>query len=192
MTVLRFVLAALFLTAASAAVADPITVEGLTSSDELGNFRLVSVTGKGTLDDPFVVKEEIIGPNDPILVIKNFSHDFGNRVGSQHTAAFAMEKIVVNKTTKTWQGFQVELREIQSRPSTYEDGLSFGQASQIADDYVQSSMPNAQRLDEPEDSLGFGGADIPPGGTATFRFVISDMSPVYRFYLVQRPQQPLS
>jgi len=192
MTVLRFVLAALFLTAASAAVADPITVEGLTFSDELGNFRLVSVTGKGTLDDPFVVKEEIIGPNDPILVIKNFSHDFGNRVGSQHTAAFAMEKIVVNKTTKTWQGFQVELREIQSRPSTYEDGLSFGQASQIADDYVQSSMPNAQRLDEPEDSLGFGGADIPPGGTATFRFVISDMSPVYRFYLVQRPQQPLS
>ena len=201
MTVPRFALAALLLGAASAAPAmgaasaaqaDPITVEGLTFSDELGNFRLVSVTGKGTLDDPFVVKEEITGPNDPILVIKNFSHDFGNRVGTQHTAAFAMEKCVTNKTTKTWQGFQVELREIQNRPSTYEDGLSFGQASQLADDYVQSSMPNAQRLDEPEDSLGFGGADIPPGGTATFRFIISDMSPVYRFYLVQRPQQPLS
>jgi hypothetical protein len=201
MTVPRFALAALLLGAASAAPAmgaasaaqaDPITVEGLTFSDELGNFRLVSVTGKGTLDDPFVVKEEITGPNDPILVIKNFSHDFGNRVGTQHTAAFAMEKIVTNKTTKTWQGFQVELREIQNRPSTYEDGLSFGQASQLADDYVQSSMPNAQRLDEPEDSLGFGGDDIPPGGQATFRFIISDMSPVYRFFVVQRPQQPLS
>jgi len=24
------------------------------------------------------------------------------------------------------------------------------------------------------------------------RFIISDMSPLYRFYLVQRPQQPLS
>jgi len=192
MTVLRLALAALLMAAASAAIADPISVEGLTFSDELGNFRLVSVTGKGTLDSPFVVKEEITGPNDPILVIKNFSHDFGNRVGTQHTAAFAMEKIVVNKTTKTWQGFQVELREIINRPSTYEDGLSFGQASQLADDYVQSSMPNSQRLDEPEDSLGFGGADIPPGGQATFRFIISDMSPVYRFYLVQRPQQPLS
>jgi hypothetical protein len=192
MTVLRLVLATLLVAAASVAVADPITVEGLTFSDELGNFRLVSVTGKGTLEDPFVVKEEILGPNDPILVIKNFSHDFGNRVGTQHTAAFAVEKIVVNKTTKTWQGFQVELRELQNRPSTYEDGLSFGQASQLADDYVQSSMPSSQRLDEPEDSLGFGGADIPPGGTATFRFIISDMSPVYRFYLVQRPQQPLS
>jgi hypothetical protein len=200
-TVLRLALAALLCAAASAtqlAVAasaargDPITVEGLTFSDELGNFRLVSVTGKGTLDDPFVVKEEITGPNDPTLVIKDFSHNFGNRVGTQHTAAFAMEKIVVNKTTKTWQGFQVELREIQNRPSTYEDGLSFGQASQLADDYVQSSMPNSQRLDEPEDSLGFGGDNIPPGGQATFRFIISDMSPVYRFYVVQRPQQPLS
>src|SRR5690348_1444519 len=195
MTVLRLALiapltAALFLAAALSAMADPVTVEGLTFSDELGNFRLVSVTGKGTLEDPFVVKEEITGPNDPILVIKNFSRDFGNRVGTQHTAAFAMEKVVTNKTTKTWQGFQVELREIQNRPSTYEDGLSFGQASQLADDYVQSSMPNSQRLDEPEDSLGFGGADIPPGGQATFRFIISDMSPVYRFYLVQRPQQP--
>jgi hypothetical protein len=192
MTVLRLAFAALLTTAATAAMADPITVEGLTFSDELGNFRLVSVTGKGTLENPFVVQEEITGPNDPILVIKNFSHEFGNRVGTQHTSAFALEKIVVNKTTKTWQGFQVELREVQTRPSTYEDGLSFGQASQLADDYVQSSMPNSQRLDEPEDSLGFGGADIPPGGQATFRFVISDMSPVYRFYLVQRPQQPLS
>jgi len=192
MTVLRLALAAAFMALPTAAMADPVTVEGLTFSDELGNFRLVSVTGKGTLEDPFVVKEEITGPNDPVLVIKNFSHDFGNRVGTQHTAAFAMQKIVVNKTTKTWQGFQIELREIQNRPSTYEDGLSFGQASQLADDYVQSSMPNSQRLDEPEDSLGFGGASIPPNGQATFRFIISDMSPVYRFYLVQRPQEPLS
>ncbi|HVZ00088.1 MAG TPA: hypothetical protein VHA35_11320 [Dongiaceae bacterium] len=192
MTVLRLVLAALLMAAASAAAADPITVEGLTFSDELGNFRLVSVTGKGTLADPFVVREEITGPKDPILVIKNFSHDFGNRVGTQHTAAFAMEKVVVNKTGKTWQGFQVELREIENRPSTYEDGLSFGQASELADQYVRSTMPNSQRLDEPEDSLGFGGENIPPGGEATFRFIISDMSPVYRFYLVQRPQQPLS
>src|SRR5581483_230595 len=176
MAVLRLALAAAFMlspwTYAGAAMADPVTVEGLTFSDELGNFRLVSVTGKGTLEDPFVVTEEITGPNDPTLVIKNFSRDFGNRVGTQHTAAFAMEKIVVNNTPKTWQGFQVELREIINRPSTYEDGLSFGQASQLADDYVQSSMPNSQRLDEPEDSLGFGGASIPPGGQATFRFII--------------------
>jgi hypothetical protein len=174
------------------AAADPITAQGITFSDELGSFRLVSVTGTGSLDDPFLVTEEITGPNDPILVVKDFTRDFGNRVGTQHTAAFAMVKIVVNKTDKMWQGFQVELREIQNRPSTYEDGLSFGQASELADAYVKSSMPHSQRLDEPEDSLGFGGDDIPPGGRATFRFIVSDMSPVHRFYIVQRPQQPLS
>jgi hypothetical protein len=174
------------------AVADPFTVEGITFSDELGNFKLVSVTGTGTLDDPFVVKEEVTGPNDPVLVIKDFTRDFGNRVNTQHTVAFAMVKIVVNKTERAWQGYQIELREIENRPSTYEDGLSFGQASTVADQYVNSSLPHSQRLDEPEDSLGFGGDSILPGAEATFRFIISDMSPLYRFYLVQRPQQPLS
>jgi hypothetical protein len=193
MTVPRLFLGAiLLLLAATGAAADPITVEGITFSDELGNFRLVSVTGKGSADDPFVLKEEITGPKDPVLVIKGFTREFGNRVGTQHTAAFAMVKIVVNKTAHAWQGFQIELREIENRPSTYEDGLSFGQASIVADQYVNSTLPHSQRLDEPEDSLGFGGASIPPGGEATFRFVVSDMSPIYRFYLVQRPQQPLS
>jgi hypothetical protein len=182
--------AALF--GASAADADPITVEGITFSDELGSFRLVSVTGTGSDKDPFVLREEITGPNDPVLVIRGFSREFGNRVGTQHTAAFAMVKVVVNKTARSWQGFQIELREIETRPSTYQDGLSFGQGSPVADAYVSSSMPNSQRLDEPEDSLGFGGASIPPGGEARFSFVISDMSPIFRFYLIQRPQQPLS
>lgn len=193
MTVLRLFLGVILLCAAiGAAAADPLTVAGITFSDELGNFKLVSVTGKGTMEDPFVVKEEVTGPNDPVLVIKNFSRDFGNRVGTQHTAAFAMVKIVVNKTGRAWQGYQLELREIENRPSTYEDGLSFGQASTVADQYVNSSMPHSQRLDEPEDSLGFGGDSTPPGAELTMRFIISDMSPLYRFYLVQRPQQPLS
>jgi hypothetical protein len=178
--------------ASRSALADPFTVEGITFSDEKGNFRLVSVTGKGSTENPFVVKEEITGPNDPVLVIKGFTRDFGNRVGTQHTAAFAMVKIVVNKTDRAWQGFQLELREIENRPSTYEDGLSFGQASIVADQYVNSTLPHSQRLDEPEDSLGFGGDSILPGAEATFRFIVSDMSPLYRFYLVQRPQQPLS
>jgi hypothetical protein len=193
MTFLRLFLGAIPLCAhIGGALADPVTVEGITFSDELGNFRLVSVTGKGSGQDPFVVKEEITGPNDPVLLIKGFTRDFGNRVGTQHTAAFAMVKVVVNKTGRAWQGFQVELREVENRPSTYEDGLSFGQASVLADRYVNSSLPHSQRLDEPEDSLGFGGDSIPPDGEATFRFIISDMSPLYRFFLVQRPQQPLS
>lgn len=193
MKVLRLFLGTILaLAPVAGASADPVTVQGITFSDELGSFRLVSVTGTGSAEDPFVVKEEITGPNDPVLVIKGFTRDFGNRVGTQHTAAFAMVKIVVNKTDRSWQGFQIELREIENRPSTYEDGLSFGQASTVADQYISSTLLRSQRLDEPEDSIGFGGESIPPGGAATFRFVVSDMSPIYRFYLVQRPQQPLS
>jgi hypothetical protein len=193
MAVLRLFLAVVLLRlGCGVALADPVTVEGVTFSDELGNFKLVSVTGTGSMDDPFVVKEEVTGPGDPVLVIKGFSRDFGNRVATQHTAAFAMVKIVVNKTGRAWQGYQVELREVENRPSTYEDGLSFGQASIVADQYVNSSLPHSQRLDEPEDSLGFGGDSILPGAAFTMRFIISDMSPLYRFYLVQRPQQPLS
>jgi hypothetical protein len=187
-----FLGAILLLLPIASAAADPVTVEGITFSDELGNFRLVSVTGKGTGEDPFVVTEEITGPHDPVLVIEGFTRDFGNPVGTQHTAAFAMVKIVVNKTGRAWLGFQVELRELSNRSSNYEDGLSFGQASVIADRYINSSLPRSQRLDEPEDSIGFGGESIPPGATATFHFIVSDMSPLYRFYLVQRPQQPLS
>jgi hypothetical protein len=172
--------------------ADPITREGITFSDELGNFKLISVTGKGSLNDPFVLREEVTGPDDPVLVIRGFSRDFGNRAGTQHTTAFAMTKIVVNKMSKAWAGYQVELREVETRHSTYQDGLSFGQGSQVADDYVKSSLPHSQRLDEPEDSLGFGGENIPPGAEASFSFIISDMSPIDKFYLVQRPLQPLS
>ncbi|HEY4164832.1 MAG TPA: hypothetical protein VGM59_17320, partial [Dongiaceae bacterium] len=148
--------------------------------------------GKGTLKDPFVLREEVTGPGDPMLVIRGFSRNFGNRVGTQHTAAFALTKIVVNKMDKAWAGYQIELREVETRHSTYQDGLSFGQGSQLADDYVTSSLPHSQRLDEPEDSLGFGGATIPPGAEASFSFIVSDMSPIDRFYLLQRPLQPLS
>jgi hypothetical protein len=192
----RFILiltvSSLFMSVMGVVRADPITREGITFSDELGNFNVVSVTGKGTLSDPFVLREDVTGPDDPVLVIRGFSRDFGNRAGTQHTAAFAMTKIVVNKMTRAWAGYQIELRELESRHSTYEDGLSFGQGSEIADGYVSSSLPHSQRLDEPEDSLGFGGNMIEPGAEARFSFVISDMSPIGKFYLVQRPLQPLS
>lgn len=172
--------------------AAPISHAGLIFSDEMGGFRLLSVTGIGTLDDPIVVTEEIFGSHEAVLIIKNFSRDFGNRIGSHHVAAFAMAKVVVNRTDKVWQNFQMELREVPTRHSPYEDGLSFGQNSEISEIYTGSSFPKSQRFDEPEDTLGFSGAEVPPGGTATFRFIISDMSPTAKFYLYQEPLQPLS
>jgi hypothetical protein len=185
-------LAASHLAHPAASLAAPITHAGLVFSDELGGFNLVSVAGSGSLEDPFVVVEEVSGDRAIALTIRNFSRDFGNRIGSQHVSAFAVKKIVINKSDRVWRNYQMELREVTTRHSPYGDGLSFGQNSYIGTNYTRSNFANIQRFDEPEDTLGFSGGEIAPGQQAEFSFIISDMSPVSVFYLMQLPMQPLS
>lgn len=158
----------------------------------MGGFDLVSVSGSGTLEDPITIVERVTGDRAITLTIRNFGRGFGNRVGTQHVAAFAMRKIVINQTDRVWRNYQMELREVTTRHSPYGDGLSFGQNSYIGTQYTHSNFPNVQRFDEPEDTLGFSGIEIAPGEQAEFSFVVSDMSPVSVFYLVQIPLQPLS
>jgi len=172
--------------------AAPISHQGLVFSDELGGFDLVEVSGTGTLEDPITVVERVTGDRPITLTIRNFSRDFGNRIGSQHVAAFAMRKIVINASGHVWRNYQMELREVTTRHSPYGDGLSFGQNSYIGSHYTKSSFPKSQRFDEPEDTLGFSGMEVAPGEQAEFSFIVSDMSPVSVFYLLQIPLQPLS
>lgn len=182
-------LAGLLLAAPTLAV--EITQEGLTFSDEDGGFNLVGVSGRGTLDDPFVVVEEVTGPRYAILTIRGLN-TVGNRIGSHHIAGVAMTKIVINRSEDTWQNYQLELREVLTRHSPYEDGLSFAQNTVLAGAFTASSFPNLQRLDEPQDTLGFSGKSVEPGESAEFTFLITDMSPIGRFYLFQQPLQPVS
>jgi hypothetical protein len=172
--------------------AAPIAHGGLVFSDELGGFNLLSVSGSGTLDDPIVVVEEITGDRAVALTIRNFGRNFGNRVGSQHVSAFAMKKVVINNSGRVWRNYQMELREVTTRSSPYGDGLSFGQNSFIGTTYTRSNFSDIQRFDEPEDTLGFSGGEVAPGERAEFSFVVSDMSPVSVFYLMQLPLQPVS
>lgn len=176
----------------AAVSAAPITHQGLIFSDELGGFDLVGVSGSGTLEDPITVVERVTGDRAITLTIRNFGRDFGNRIGSQHVSAFAMRKVVINDTSHVWRNYQMELREVTTRHSPYGDGLSFGQNSYIGLHYTKSSFPKIQRFDEPEDTLGFSGMEVAPGEQAEFSFIISDMSPVSVFYLLQVPLQPLS
>jgi hypothetical protein len=176
----------------SLAYAAPIEHEGLIFSDEEGGFRLLSVSGRGSPEDPIVVTEEVTEDRDVVLIIRNFSRAFGNRAGTQHVASFAVRKVVINRTSRVWPNYQMELRESPSRHSPYEDGLSFGQNSRLGESYVASSFPQVQRFDEPEDTLGFGGALVAPGESAVFSFIVSDMSPSWTVYLFQEPLQPLS
>ena len=78
----------LFLMAAPATAA-PITVEGVTFSDERGDFTLRSVTGTGSIGDPFVVVEDITG-REPTLVIRFLNEDFGNRIGTRDPMGAAL------------------------------------------------------------------------------------------------------
>lgn len=188
-----FLCAALLLGQLGSARADSISHLGLEFSDEMGGFRVVSVSGTGTLEDPITVIEEVTEPQrNIVLTIRGFGRDFGNRVGTQHLAAFAMRKIVRNASDRVWRNYQMELREVPTRRSPYGDGLSFGQNSTAGESYPSSNFPRIQRLDEPEDSLGFSDSEIAPGAEANFRFIVSDMSPVSQFYVVQIPLQPLS
>jgi hypothetical protein len=173
------------------ALAVEITQEGLTFSDEIGGFTLKSVTGKGTLDDPYVVVEEVTGPREAVLTISGLKQ-VGNRIGSHHIAGIAMTKIAINRSKDTWLNYQLELREVVTRHSPYEDGLSFAQNTVIAGAFTASSFPTMQRLDEPQDTLGFSGKSVSPGERAEFNFLITDMSPIGKFYLFQQPMQPVS
>lgn len=168
-----------------------ITQEGMSFSDESGGFTLKSVTGRGTLDDPFVVTEEVFGPREAVLIIRGM-RQAGNRIGTHHISGIAVTKIVVNRSKDVWQNYQMELREVLTRHSPYEDGLSFAQNTVIAGAFTTSSFPDLQRYDEPQDTLGFSGKSVPPGDSATFTFLITDMSPVEKIYLIQQPLQPVS
>lgn len=184
------------LLSAGTAAATEITQEGLTFSDEGGGdegsgFTLLSVSGRGSLDDPYVIVEDVTGPRQAILTIRGLKR-VGNRIGTHHIAGIAVTKIAVNRSDKVWQNYQLELREVITRHSPYEDGLSFAQNTILSDTFTASSFPNVQRIDEPQDTLGFSGKPVPPGESAQFTFLVTDMSPVERFYLVQQPLQPLS
>lgn len=176
---------------AGTALGAEITQEGLSFSDEGGGFTLRSVTGRGSLEDPYVIVEDVTGPRQAILVIRGLKQA-GNRIGTHHIAGIAVIKVVFNRSEDVWQNYQIELREIETRHSPYEDGLSFAQNTVIAGAFTASSFPDVQRYDEPQDTLGFSGKAVPPGDSAQFSFLITDMSPVTKFYLFQQPLQPVS
>jgi len=176
---------------AGTAPATEITQEGLSFSDEGGGFTLRSVTGRGSLDDPYIIIEDVVGPRQAVLVIRGLKR-VGNRIGTHHISGIAVTKIVFNRSQDVWQNYQMELREVETRHSPYEDGLSFAQNTVLAGAFTASSFPDLQRFDEPQDTLGFSGKSVPPGDSAQFSFLITDMSPVEKFYLFQEPLQPVS
>lgn len=180
-----------FVLVAPRAFAGAITVEGLTFTDERGGFRLLDVSGDGSAANPFIVVEDVIDSGPAILTIYGLDANFGNRIHTQHLSGFAMIKIAINHSDRTWLQYHLELREVDRSASPYSDGLSFGQAAS-ARDFVSSAFVAVELTDEPYDAVGFADGSVPVGGKATFRFIVTDASPTGQILLLQEAYDPLS
>ena len=168
------------------ALAAPVTVEGITFSDERGDFTIVKVTGTGTPADPFTIVEDVTG-GAPILVIRGFDERYGNRIGSQHVMGMAITKIAINHTGAPWTEYRVELRTAPDTPSTYGDGLSFAQGWAKKPPLSSSNFTNIQETDEPYDAIDFDQGRVEVDKAASFDFFITDMTPKPEIFLLQAP-----
>jgi hypothetical protein len=190
-----WVLAALLVTgvAGPAAVpAAPLTLEGVTFSDELGWVEIKEGWGTGTIDDPFVLVEEITEQGPAILVVRGMTHRFGNRIRSHHEIGFALTKIVHNRTEQAWSLFDLELREFIDDPSPFGDGLSFGQATEAGRPFYADSFADVIETREPYDGVSFSDGGVDPGGTVVLSVVITDTTPRWEFFLMQKRDSPLA
>jgi len=175
-----------FLMMSTTAVAKELTLGGLTFSDELGGVRLLDGSGTGTLDDPVVLVEEIVDYGPAVIVIRGMHARFGNRISSQHDVGFAVTKVVKNATTQPWTLFTLELREKLEQESPFGDGLSFGQASEAGRPFLSDRFNTNLETREPFDGVQFYDGIVEPGETVVLNFVITDTTPRFKFYLMQK------
>lgn len=148
--------------------------------------------GSGTPEDPITLVEEITDDGAAVVTVRGMRSAFGNRAAPGHGVGFVLVKIVRNLTSRPWHSFEMELREIKGRTSPFEDGLSFGQAMGGERIFGSDRFEAMQQTDEPIDSVVFSGATIQPGESVTVRVVVTDFSPNFQFYLLQRREAPLA
>jgi hypothetical protein len=166
---------------------------GYSYSDELGGFRIVSANGVGTRADPVVLVEQLHAPGPATLVIRaaRTIRPFGPD-GDFANGFITMELRIVNASGLGWVGFDFELQEEKGMASLYGDGLSFDQRLTDSATTLSSAFRRFEQQFEPGDRLLFSGGAVDPEKEATFRFLITDFTPVPIFYLVQEPRIPFS
>lgn len=183
---LRFLLGLLLSAMPSLSSAAELALGGLIFSDELGGVRLIEGWGTGTLEDPVVLVEEITDHGPAILVVRGMQPEFGNRIRSQHDVGFAVTKVVRNATEQPWTLFNLELREAIDRESPHGDGLSFGQETEAGRPFVSDRFAHNFENSDPYDGIQFSDGVVEPGETVVLQFVITDTTPRFKFYLMQK------
>lgn len=172
--------------------AEPVTVRGLTFSDEQGGFELLSGWGSGSLEDPITIVEEVTATGGVVLVVRGFGPATGNPIPSAHPAGFVLRKVVINATGQSWTFYDVELQQVLGTPSDIFDGLSFGQASQVGRPFASDRFAQSVAQDEPRDSIVFFDGVVEPGERVSLTFVVTATGPMPEFYILQHPDRPVA
>lgn len=172
--------------------ADPVSVHGLTFSDELGGFTILNGWGSGSLADPITIVEEVTSAAGTVLVVRGLGPESGNPIPTAHPAGFVLRKVVINATNRSWNIYDVELQKAMGTPSDIFDGLSFGQSSQAGRPFSSDRFAQSSLLEEPSDNLSFFDGLVAPGQAVTITFVVTVTGPVPEFFIVQRPNRPLA
>ncbi len=178
---------------ATAARPEPVTLAGITFSDELGGVVLHRGWGSGSTADPFVLVEDITDDGPAVLVVRGLEERLdGLRRSAAGRNGFVLRKIVTNRTSRPWAAFELELRERLEAPSTYEDGLSFGQAVWSERAFAADRYRHVSLTDEPLDAVVFSDGIVFPGETVTVTMAVTDYTPLAEFYLLQRREGPVA
>ena len=167
-----------------------ITLPGITFSEASPNFRLLAASGTGTLEDPFVLIEEVFGDGEVALAINIDAADFGSRVGTMHAVGFALHKVVINRTDRFWDYYALELEFVIGRGSDYYDGLSFGQKAAVNRPFRSDRFAMVEDLIEPRDVIRFSQGLVKPGERARFALSITHTGVQPNFFLVQHVRPP--
>jgi hypothetical protein len=173
---------------AGQASGEPYTADGLTFAEGSDSFEVLGASGTGSREDPFIVHERIFGDGAAILSIGGMT---GNAEFAPRNSLFLI-KTVINATPYPWNNFEMELREVRSRRSSYEDGLSFGQAIGLERKFAADRFAQAYQNDEPIDAITFYDGLVRPGESVSFRVQITDYSPRWEIFLFQRRESPLA
>lgn len=162
-------------------------------SDELGGFRILSVTGTGTREDPVEIAQEFEKAGETLLVIRaerpirlhSSSLDYANGMIHMRIVAF-------NNSGLPWIGYELELQERRGEPSIFGDGLSFDQRRTDGEMLASTAFRKYDRDYEPFDRILFTEGAIDPLKSGAFEVYITDFTPKRTFYLKQDPQVPYS
>lgn len=176
----------LLLSSAGQPVAATFEAGGLSFSDELGGFRLLSASGRGTASDPIVLVEEVVGLNPAVLTVRQARRESGKSPVAR-VMMRSLVKIVINKSAWRWTGFDLELRGDHGRASVYSDGLSFDQVRAIPVPLASDIFAAIRTEDEPYDRVRYDQGRVDPGKTVQLAFNLIDLNPRELFYLAQEP-----